>query len=132
MKIDVMYFKCQMEKRSVVLQALNGRERDEWIASIHNIAKEVFANRPLTRQCSKDKSSRQNTVEKSQSVSSDASSIEGETTKGNQSTPPSTPMENLLLETPIQFDLFSPAEDRERSQSMDPHKFQLLLRKSLF
>lgn len=29
-------------------------------------------------------------------------------------------MDNLLLETPIQFDLFSPAEDKERSQSKDP------------
>ncbi|GFW41325.1 DCC-interacting protein 13-alpha [Trichonephila clavipes] len=107
-------------KTTVVLQALNGRERDEWIAAIHNIAKEVFANRPLTRQCSKDKTSRQNTVEKSQSVSSEASSIDGEPKGHIQSTSPSTPMENLLLETPIQFDLFSPAEDRERSQSMDP------------
>lgn len=38
----------------------------------------------------------------------------------NPPTPPSTPMDNLLLETPIQFDLFSPAEDREKSQSKDP------------
>ncbi|GFQ74017.1 DCC-interacting protein 13-alpha [Trichonephila clavata] len=113
-------FQVSNGKKTVVLQALNGRERDEWIAAIHNIAKEVFANRPLTRQCSKDKTSRQNTVEKSQSVSSEASSIDGETKGHIQSTSPSTPMENLLLETPIQFDLFSPAEDRERSQSMDP------------
>ncbi|CAL1287392.1 unnamed protein product [Larinioides sclopetarius] len=111
-------FQVSNGKKTVVLQAINGRERDEWIAAVHNIAKEVFANKPLTRQCSKDKTSRLNTVEKSQSVSSETSSVEGE--KGNHSTPPSTPMENLLLETPIQFDLFSPAEDRERSQSMDP------------
>lgn len=37
----------------------------------------------------------------------------------NPPTPPSTPMDNLLLETPIQFDLFSPAEDKERSKSKD-------------
>lgn len=44
-----------------------------------------------------------------------------ETSKTNNiATPPPSPLDNLLLETPIQFDLFSPAEDRERSQSMDP------------
>lgn len=110
-------FQVTNGKKTVVLQALNGRERDEWIASIHNIAKEVATNRILTRQCSKDKTPRQSTVEKLQSVSS----VEGDSSKStNPPTPPSTPMDNLLLETPIQFDYFSPAEERERSESMDP------------
>ncbi|XP_035221443.1 DCC-interacting protein 13-alpha-like isoform X2 [Stegodyphus dumicola] len=116
-------FQVSNGKKTVVFQALNGRERDEWIASIHNIAKEGSSSRQLSRQCSRDKATRQNTVEKSQSISSNASSVEGENNKpNNTSTPPATPMDNLLLETPIQFDLFSPAEDRERSQSMDPPK----------
>ncbi|XP_042905832.1 DCC-interacting protein 13-alpha isoform X1 [Parasteatoda tepidariorum] len=113
-------FQVTNGKKSVVLQALNARERDEWISSIHNIAKDIVANRSLTRQCSKDRSSRQNTVEKSLSASSNTSSTEGDAKLNNPASSPSTPVENLLLETPIQFDLFSPAEDRERSQSMDP------------
>lgn len=42
----------------MVFQALNGRERDEWIASIHNIAKDGASSRALTRQCSRDRTSR--------------------------------------------------------------------------
>ncbi|KAG8178020.1 hypothetical protein JTE90_011651 [Oedothorax gibbosus] len=70
-------FQVSNGKKTVVLQALNGRERDEWIASIHNIAKEVMMNRPLIQQSSKEKTSRQNTIEKSQCVSSTDSSNEG-------------------------------------------------------
>lgn len=107
-------FQVSNGKKVVVLQALNGRERDEWIASIHNISKESVATRSLSRQFSKDKTSRQNTVEKSHSNASD-----GEPPQA-PATPPSSPMDNLLFDTPIQFDLFSPAENRERSESMDP------------
>lgn len=41
-----------------MFQALNARERDEWMASIHNIAKEGASNRTLSRQCSRDRSTR--------------------------------------------------------------------------
>ncbi|XP_054722833.1 DCC-interacting protein 13-alpha-like [Uloborus diversus] len=70
-------FQVSNGKKNVIFQALNGRERDEWIASIHNIAKEGSISKSLMRQSSRDKSSRQNTVEKSLSVSSNASSNDG-------------------------------------------------------
>lgn len=110
-------------KKTVVLQALNERDRDEWIATIHNITKELFTNREkssLVKQPSKDRLSKQNMLEKQYTVSSATSDNETNSSENRKDNPsPSSSIDNFLLETPIQFDMFSPAEERERSNSSE-------------
>lgn len=139
-------FHVTSAKKTVVLQALNERERDEWIATIHNITKELFTNREkssLVKQPSKDMLSKfhinfngnqsrkgnfdkkvtiaqQNVLDKQNIVSSLTSDNESNNSSDKRDSPsPSSSIDNFLLGTPIQFDMFSPAEERERSNSSE-------------
>lgn len=114
-------FQISNGKKVIILQALNERERDEWIATINNIAKETHGNHEYpktTKQFSKDRSS-QKSLEKSDlsSISTPSPTCsELEEKSVFYSSQPSSPMGHLLPDTPIQFDMFSPSDGTRDNQ----------------
>ncbi|XP_023217248.1 DCC-interacting protein 13-alpha-like isoform X1 [Centruroides sculpturatus] len=114
-------FQISNGKKVVILQAINERERDEWIATINNIAKESHSCQEYpkpVKQLSKDRNS-QKSVEKSERSSnytpSPTSSEAGEKSSF-YSSQPSSPMGHLLPDIPIQFDMFSPSDNTRDEQ----------------
>ncbi|KAK6175490.1 hypothetical protein SNE40_013948 [Patella caerulea] len=114
-------------KKTVVLQAENHREREEWIAAINNIVRDSgYVRGGKTPPKRKDRTP---SLEKSQSA--DSQSIPSPTTlsgNGSRSSSVSTSAtttgaaatqgENtLVLDTPIQFDLVSPSQENRGPQS---------------
>ncbi|XP_076447471.1 DCC-interacting protein 13-alpha-like isoform X3 [Babylonia areolata] len=92
-------------KKSVVLQAENFRERDEWIATINNIVRDGGYVKGKTEGKTKDSVSGASSNSASpgaQSPTSESGSVIPSTT--------TTPVEGLNLDTPIQFDMVSPSE----------------------
>uniref|UniRef100_T1IIA9 PH domain-containing protein n=1 Tax=Strigamia maritima TaxID=126957 RepID=T1IIA9_STRMM len=106
------------ECRTVVVQAMNDRDREEWIATIRNIIQEEM-------NCVKDKPTRSQTqlLSKSQFFTScDATLVRKNSDPTgrakNSKTPPARPPlprpaapENDLSSTPIVFDMISPSEE---------------------
>lgn len=95
----------QQSKKTVVLQAENFRERDEWIATLNNIVRDggyVKGKSPGKKKESVSQASNESGSPRQQSPSSESASLVPSTT--------ATPVEGLSLDTPIQFDLVSPTE----------------------
>lgn len=107
-------------KKAIVLQALNERDRDEWIATVHNIAKESFSNRDRGTPHSQPSQEKLHNIPKPQQFSpvppvSNISSNENKKSI-SASTPPSSPIDHLVLDVPIQFDMFSPSEELQSNK----------------
>ncbi|KAG1683574.1 DCC-interacting protein 13-alpha [Nymphon striatum] len=106
-------------KKSVILQALNAKERDEWIATIRNVVKEEGYSKDPTKRNPIDRRRSSNFfVEKSKRflytyfvilLFSDLLSAD----KSGPLPMPmeSSPMERLNLDNPIQFDLLGPNDE---------------------
>ncbi|GFO15601.1 Dcc-interacting protein 13-alpha [Plakobranchus ocellatus] len=115
-------------KKVVVLQAENYRERDEWIATLNNVIRDSGFVR--TRPQSVKKSERPKQLPNSQSTdSASGSSLHSpmaSSTASFSSISASTGggAETLVLNTPIQFDLVSPSEENRAltSPSSGPPK----------
>ncbi|KAK7102909.1 DCC-interacting protein 13-alpha-like isoform X2 [Littorina saxatilis] len=92
-------------KKTVVLQAENLRERDEWIASINNIVRDggYVKDKPQAKKKeSVGGASNSSASPGLQSPTSESRSVVPSTT--------TTPVEGLNLDTPIQFDMVSHGE----------------------
>ncbi|CAN8017986.1 unnamed protein product, partial [Ixodes persulcatus] len=103
--------------RVVVLQALNEKDRDEWIATIHNIATESLAS-SRSHSIPKEGTTPARVSWGQRSRENMAEIIEAAIFFHNLRRPlrPHTKTLNpYLANTPIQFDMFSPSEDRSTS-----------------
>ncbi|XP_025106869.1 DCC-interacting protein 13-alpha-like isoform X2 [Pomacea canaliculata] len=93
-------------KKTIILQAENSRERDEWIATINNIVRDGGYVKGKSSLKKKDESTNQLGSElaspRQQSPGLETGSLVPSTTI--------TPVEGLNLDAPIQFDLVSPVE----------------------
>ncbi|KAK7464555.1 hypothetical protein BaRGS_00037890, partial [Batillaria attramentaria] len=96
----------QQSKKTVVLQAENFRERDEWIATLNNIVRDGGYVKgkapPGKKKDSVSQASNESGSPHQQSPSLESASLVPSTT--------ATPVEGLSLDTPIQFDLVSSTE----------------------
>lgn len=103
-------------KKSVVLQAENNRERDEWVATINNIVRDggYVKDRPSygRKRESGSGASNDSASPRLSSPASESASLVPSTTNI-----PTVSVEGLNLDTPIQFDLVSPLEG---GQSLTP------------
>ncbi|CAN7937349.1 unnamed protein product [Ixodes hexagonus] len=114
-------FQITNGKKVVVLQALNEKDRDEWIATIHNIATESLAS---SRSHSIPKEGTTPTrTERTQSLPNAAPAAKSAQPHHHHraaASPTARPVGSqelnpYLANTPIQFDMFSPSEDRATS-----------------
>lgn len=105
-------FQVSNGKKVIVLQALNERERDEWIATIHNISTECYAG---SRSHSIPKEGP--TSEKTERTPSlpNTGTAKGASVTRRQIMHHHMASQDLnpyLANTPIQFDMFSPSEEK--------------------
>ncbi|XP_064604580.1 DCC-interacting protein 13-alpha-like isoform X1 [Liolophura sinensis] len=106
-----------LSKKSVILQAVNERERDEWIATLRNIIKDAALSR--SKQTRKERSASVGSHRSQSSNSAEAgslqgsidSSAEGAKLASSPATSPARPHPHFLLDTPIQFDMISPTKE---------------------
>ncbi|GAB6029928.1 DCC-interacting protein 13-alpha, variant 3 [Chamberlinius hualienensis] len=104
-------FQVTNGKKAVVLQALNERERDEWICCIQNIVREGGYVKGKMPSRSQSRSSQSSISKLSRDRSQGGS--EGEGHSGSKTPSSSTPINVILSNTPIIFDMISPTkEDR--------------------
>ncbi|XP_064489476.1 DCC-interacting protein 13-alpha-like isoform X2 [Ornithodoros turicata] len=105
-------FQVSNGKRVIVMQALNERERDEWISTIHNISTEAFAGgrshsipkeAPAVAKTERTPSLPNTAVPKGSHVPR---------RQAPQHHVASQELNPYLANTPIQFDMFSPSEEK--------------------
>ncbi|XP_067684008.1 DCC-interacting protein 13-alpha-like isoform X2 [Haliotis asinina] len=104
-------------KKAVILQAENYRERDEWIATINNIVKDSGYVRG---KATPKKKEQQPVLTKTQSQDSASAPEKSSPVRANHSqssTPAATPTDNFVIDTPIQFDLVSPSDENRQVTS---------------
>lgn len=104
-------------KQTVILQAENENERDEWILTIGNIVRNSGYVKDNVRPDSKVES--KSSPSKSSTVPIPAlKNASGDSTgkSGPPATPPSTPQDiGLIPDAPIQFDIITPSEDGQET-----------------
>ncbi|XP_022250573.1 DCC-interacting protein 13-alpha-like [Limulus polyphemus] len=108
------------EDRRNVFHITNGKK----IATIHNIAKESFSSRDRGNPPSQPSQEKLHNIPKPQKPSPvspvpNISSNENKkslTLSGPLPTPPSSPIDHLVLDVPIQFDMFSPSEELQSNK----------------
>uniref|UniRef100_A0A2C9LB95 PH domain-containing protein n=1 Tax=Biomphalaria glabrata TaxID=6526 RepID=A0A2C9LB95_BIOGL len=106
-------FQIVSSKKTVILQAENYRERDEWIATLNNIIREREFTKLAPAPSKKKDSSGQST--ENISAASATQTGPNQSTVASISTTASS--ETLILDTPIQFDLISPSEENRAVSS---------------
>ncbi|XP_021370338.1 DCC-interacting protein 13-alpha-like isoform X1 [Mizuhopecten yessoensis] len=119
------------KKKSIVVQAENDREKDEWICTINNIVREsgyekgtrVSSHQP-TQQSKKERAGSSSSMTKQasgsvsgssspdgQSVSSNASNNNNAMSPTTTSGPAPSPGDVFLPDAPIQFDIITPTDE---------------------
>ncbi|XP_077982648.1 DCC-interacting protein 13-alpha-like [Glandiceps talaboti] len=134
------------KKSAVILQAESGPDREEWIAVVQNISREMYAN-DLPQELSSESSpsptssassvggggqvprlmdpalqptARQDTLslrDKGRSRLRSRSRSDSSDSNPPPGPPPPTPLDTALPPTPIQFDMLSPGEDQPSFRS---------------
>lgn len=114
------------KKKSIVVQAENDREKDEWICTINNIVRESgyekgrVSSQPPPQQTKKERTSSSSSMTKqgsgsvSGSVSPDAQSVGSNASNNNNATSPTaapSPGDAFLPDAPIQFDIITPTDE---------------------
>jgi len=106
-------------RKTVILQAENYRERDEWIATLNNIVRDggYVKGRPAS-QLKKDPPTQPGSVSsESGGNSSVGESLTDSMTRTSVSSVSSSgAQDTLVLDTPIKFDLVSPSDDKSANQ----------------
>ncbi|KAH9490583.1 DCC-interacting protein 13-alpha [Bulinus truncatus] len=107
-------FQIVSPKKTVILQAENYRERDEWIATLNNIIRERDYSRPIPPPNKKKDSPTQST-ENTSAANSQSQAGSNQSTVASISAASSS--DTLILDTPIQFDLIAPSEENRAVSS---------------
>ncbi|XP_064632170.1 DCC-interacting protein 13-alpha-like isoform X2 [Lineus longissimus] len=104
-------------KKSVILQAENDRDKEEWTCTINNVVKEGGYVKDKTPTRKKNKQRPTSVSEGSPQIKGSASgdSASGSSKSGPPS-PPTTPGDAFLSDTPIQFDMISPSDEGKTFQ----------------
>lgn len=112
-------FQVSNGKKVLTLQALNERQMNEWISTIKNITKET-SGRNVARQSSKERAKSLH-ADRSLSLNNEMGRKQGAAkNKGKLNRSLTSPMENYMMDTPIQFDMISPTdEDKLIREPMD-------------
>ncbi|CAL1532089.1 unnamed protein product [Lymnaea stagnalis] len=101
-------------KKTIILQAENYRERDEWIATLHNIIRDggYIRGKPGSAK-KKDPPKKLNNSQSSENTSVAGSQTSVGSTQGSVTSSFSAPgaADTLILDTSIQFDWVSPSEE---------------------
>lgn len=107
-------FQVTKGRKSVILQALNERERDEWICTIQNIIREggYVKGKPPSRSQSRASQSSIEKIPISPEGSSTYGGSESGGRTGTRQSNPSTPISVVLSNTPIVFDMISPTKEK--------------------
>ncbi|XP_074646175.1 DCC-interacting protein 13-alpha-like isoform X3 [Tubulanus polymorphus] len=109
-------------KKTVILQAENERERDEWIATVNNIVKEGGYVKDKVLQPVKKRVASVSSKPKHDSPNEASRrrphSITGiQQSHSSPTSPDRSPVDNFLYGTPIQFDMISPSDE---GKSLNP------------
>ncbi|KAI0235003.1 hypothetical protein LSAT2_014595 [Lamellibrachia satsuma] len=107
--------------RTVILQAENDRERDEWVATINNVMEEsgYVKEKPRKKDVGSSKTSSHSNRNSPEKVKEPHRTVPVGAAAPSPVIPPSVADAIFIPDAPIQFDMISPSDESVQSSDFD-------------